>query len=310
MKTKLIIIFSLVSLLLPVFCKGEVMDRIIAIVNDDIITLKEAEKHVRVEKEGRFVSINEYLTSLKLQEKIDILIDDVLIRQQAKKFKLEVSDKEVESIIDNIKKQYLIDDKELRQKLKDDNVSYEDFVAGLRSNVLKGRLLNRVISPEVNLTEQDLRQYYDKHKDEFVDEEYKLQQIFVSGQRADNQKRVTEAYELLQEGKSFEAVAKEYTDDTKSAASGGDIGYVKKSDLIPQLRAEVGFLSPGVYSSIIITPYGYHILKLNEKKKGDMLTFEMARDSIHEKLVQEESDKRYKEYVGKLRKGSYIEVKI
>lgn len=310
MKTKLIIIFSVVSLLLPVFCTGEVMDRIIAIVNDDIITLKEAEKHVRVEKEGRFVSINEYLTSLKLQEKIDILIDDVLIRQQAKKFKLEVSDKEVESIIDNIKKQYLIDDKELRQKLKDDNVSYEDFVAGLRSNVLKGRLLNRVISPEVNLTEQDLRQYYDKHKDEFVDEEYKLQQIFVSGQRADNQKRVTEAYELLQEGKSFEAVAKEYTDDTKSAASGGDIGYVKKSDLIPQLRAAVGFLSPGVYSSIIITPYGYHILKLNEKKKGDMLTFEMARDSIHEKLVQEESDKRYKEYVGKLRKGSYIEVKI
>jgi peptidyl-prolyl cis-trans isomerase SurA len=309
MKTTFCIAFFVLSLVMPALCAGEVMDRIIAIVNDDIITLKEAEKHVRVEKEGRFVSINEYLTNLRLQEKIDVLIDDVLIRQQAKKFKIDVSDKEVEGIIDNIKKQYLIDDTELKAKLKEDNVSYDDFIAGIRSNVVKGRLLARVISPEVNVTEKDLRQYYDKHKDEFVDEEYRLQQIFVSGQR-DGQKRVTEAYNLLQEGKSFESVAKDYSDDTKSASAGGDIGYVKKVDLIPQLRAAVVFLTPGVYSSIITTPYGFHILKLVEKKKGETLTFEMARDSIHEKIVQAESEKRYKDYVGKLRKGSYIEVKI
>jgi peptidyl-prolyl cis-trans isomerase SurA len=310
MKTALRVTIFVLALLAPVLCAGEVIDRIIAIVNDDIITLKEAEKQVRVEKEGKFVSINEYLTNMRLRDKIDLLIDDVLIRQQAKKFKIDVSDKEVEAIIDNIKKQYLIDDTELRQKLKEDKISYEDFVAGLRSNVLKSRLLSRVISPEVNVTEQDLRQYYDKHKDEFVNEEYKLLQIFVSGQRADGQKRITDAYELLQEGKSFETVARDYSDDTKSAATGGDIGYVKKADLIPQLRAAVGFLTPGVYSSIIITPYGFHILKLVEKNKGETMTFEMARDSIHEKVVQEESDKRYKDYVGKLRKGSYIEVKI
>jgi peptidyl-prolyl cis-trans isomerase SurA len=295
---------------MPVLCAGEVIDRIIAIVNDDIITLKEAEKHVRVEKEGRFVSVNEYLTNLRLREKIDLLIDDVLIRQQAKKFRIDVSDKEVDSIIDNIKKQYLIDDTELKQKLKEDNISYEDFVAGLRSNVLKGRLLTRVISPEVNVTEQDLRQYYEKNKDEFVDEEYRLQQIFVSGQRSDGQKRVTEAYNLLQEGKFFEAVVKDFSDDTTSTATGGDIGYVKKVDLIPQLRAVVSFLTPGVYSSISTTPYGFHILKLIEKKKGETMTFEMARENIHEKIVQVESEKRYKDYIGKLRKGSYIEVKI
>jgi peptidyl-prolyl cis-trans isomerase SurA len=310
MKIILRIGFLILSVMMPVLCAGEVMDRIIAIVNDDIITLKEAEQHVRVEKEGRFVSINEYLTNLRLQEKIDLLIDDVLIRQQAKRFKIEVTDKEIETIVDNIKKQYLIDDAELKQKLKEDNISYADFVAGLRSNLLKGRLLTRVISPEVNITEKDLREYYDKHKDEFVDEEFRLQQIFVSGQRSDGQKRVTEAYSLLQEGKSFEVVAKEYSDDAKNASAGGDIGYVKKVDLIPQLRSAVIFLTPGVYSSIITTPYGFHILKLVEKKRGEMMTFEMAKDSINEKIVHDESEKRYKDYVGKLRKGSYIEVKI
>jgi len=310
MKTTLRITFFVLAFLLPTVCSGEVMDRIVAIVNDDIITLKDAEKHVRVEKEGKFVSINEYLTNLRLQEKIDLLIDDVLMRQQAKKLKIDVSDKEVEAIIENIKKQYLIDDTELRQKLKEDNISYEDFVAGLRSNILKSRLVTRVISPEVNVNEQDLRQYYDKHKDEFVDEEFRLQQIFVSGQRPDGQKRIVEAYNLLQEGKSFEAVVKDFSDDTKTAATGGDIGYIKKTDLIPQLRSVVSFLSNGVYSSIVTTPYGFHILKLVDKKKGETMTFEVAKDTIHEKVVQEESQKRYKDYVERLRKGSYIEVKI
>jgi peptidyl-prolyl cis-trans isomerase SurA len=310
MKITLCIITFVLSLISPVLCAGEVMDRIIAIVNDDIITLKEAEKHVRVEKEGRFVSINEYLTNLKLQEKIDLLIDDVLIRQQAKRLRIEVEEKEVEAIIENIKKQYLIDDTELKQKLKDDNISYEDFKSGLRSNVLKGRLLNRVISPEVNVTEQNLRQYYDKHKDEFIDEEYRLQQIFVSGQRADGQKHIAEAHKLLQEGKSFEAVVREFSDDKKSAATDGDIGYVKKVDLIPQLREVVGLLALGAYSSIISTPYGFNIFRLVEKKKGETMTFEMAKDTINEKIIQEESEKRYKDYIVKLRKGSYIEVKI
>lgn len=310
MRTSLAVFALIMSLALPALGAAEIMDRIIAIVNDDIITLKEAEKHVRVEKEGRFVSINEYITNLRLQEKIDLLIDDVLIRQQAKKLKIEVSDKEIDAIIENIKKQYLISEEELREKLKEDNISYEDFVQGLRNNVIRGRLLNRVISPEVNVTEQELRQYYEKHKDEFVDEEYRIQQIFVSGQRPNGQQRIAEAYSLLQEGRPFEAVVKEFTDDTKSIATGGDIGYVKKTDLIPQLRSVVGFLSPGVYSSIVTTPYGFHILKLVEKKRGETMSFEMAKDIIHEKIVQQESEKRYKDYVGKLRKGSYIEVKI
>ncbi|MGD9579105.1 MAG: peptidylprolyl isomerase [Syntrophorhabdus sp.] len=308
--TLCITIIIALSITSPVLCAGEVMDRIIAIVNDDIITLKEAEKHVRVEKEGRFVSINEYLTNLRLQEKIDLLIDDVLIRQQAKRLKIDIEEKEIEAIIENIKKQYLIDDAELNQKLKDDNISYEDFKVGLKGNLLRSRLLTRVISPEVNVTEQDLRQYYDRHKDEFINEEYRLQQIFVSGQRQDGQKRIAEAYRLLQEGKSFETVVQDFSDDKKGAETGGDIGFVKKADLIPQLREIAGMLSQGVHSSIITTPYGFHILKLVEKKKGETMTFEMAKDSINEKIIQEESEKRYKDYIVKLRKGSYIEVKI
>lgn len=300
----------ILSLGVPLPAPCEVMDRIVAIVNDDIITLKESEKHVRVEKSDRFVSVNEYLTNMKLKEKMDLFIDDVLIRQQAKKLKIEVSDREVESIVEGIKKQYLISDAELREQLKKDNVTYEDFLIGIRTNVLKNRVLARVISPEMTVTEKDLRDYYERHKSEYVDEEYRLQQVFISGQRPDAQKRALDAHKRLQQGTPFESVVKEFSDDTAGAGHGGDIGFVRRGELIPQLRAAVELLQPATYSNVIATPYGLHILKLIERKQGDLMTFETAKDSIHQRIVQEESEKRYKDYITKLRQTSYIEVKI
>ena len=113
----------------------------------------------------------------------------LLIKQQAKKLKIDVSDKEVESIIENIKKQNLITEIELKEQLKKDNITYDNFAEGIRLNVLRSRVLTRVISPEVKVTDAMLKEYYDKHKDEFRDMEYHLKQIFISGQKSDGNQR-------------------------------------------------------------------------------------------------------------------------
>lgn len=299
----------ILSLFLPAVLHSEIVDRIIAIVNDDVITLQELEKYVHVEKKDKFVSVNEYLRNIQLKEKIDVFIESLLLKQQAKKLKIEVSDKEVEDIIGNIKKQYLITEVELKEQLKKDNVSYKDFYEGLRMNVIRGRVLTRVISPDVLVTEEILKEYYKQHADEYKEEELKLQQIMVSNKREDAQNRALKAYNLLIEGKPFETVAKEFSDDP-SSVHGGDIGYVKKEELIPELRQQLNLVLPGMHTHVIKTPYGFHILKLVEVKKGDTTTFEALKEKIHERIVQEESEKRYKEYINKLRKSSYIEVKI
>ena len=101
--------FLVLMLCFPGDVSCEIVDRIIAIVNDDIITLKEAEKYVQVETKGKYVSVNEYLRNIQLREKISTLIDGILIKQQARKLKISVSDREIDNIVANIKKQYLID---------------------------------------------------------------------------------------------------------------------------------------------------------------------------------------------------------
>jgi peptidyl-prolyl cis-trans isomerase SurA len=304
---KFLLIIFFLSLAMP--SRGEVVDRIIAIVNDDIITLKELESFVNVEKKNQFTSINEYLRNLQLREKLDFFISALLIKQQAKKLRIEVSDKEVESIVENVKKQNLITEIELKEQLKKDNISYDNFIEGIRLNVLRSRVLTRVVSPEVKVTDTMLKDYYDKHKDDYKDMEYHLKQIFISGQKNDGNQRAANAYKLLDQGKTFEEVAMEFSDDP-SGKQGGDIGFVKVGELLPALNESLKLLVPNTYTNVVQTPYGFHILKLIEIKKTDLPPFETLKDKIHEQIVLQESEKRYNEYINKLRQAAYIEVKI
>ena len=264
---KLFLIIFFLIFVMP--SHGEVVDRIIAIVNDDIITLKEVENYVYVEKRSQFTSIDEYLRNLQLKEKLDFFISGLLIKQQAKKLKIDVSDKEVESIIENIKKQNLITEIELKEQLKKDNITYDNFAEGIRMNILRSRVLTRVVSPEVKVTDAMLKEYYDKHKDEYRDMEYHLKQIFISGQKNDGNQRAINAYKLLDQGKTFEDVAAEFSDDP-SGKQGGDIGFVKVEELLPALKESVKLLVPNTYTNVVQTPYGFHILKLIEINKTDL----------------------------------------
>lgn len=211
--------------------------------------------------------------------------------------------------MENIKKQHLITEAELKQQLAKEHIDYKDFYEGLKSNLLRTRVLGRIISPDVTITEADLRNYYDKHLDEFKDEEFRLLHIFISGKRPDIKDRAIRAYNLLKGGEPFETVAKEFSDDP-SSDKGGDIGFIRKDDLIPEFRGTVSLLTPGSYSQIVQSPYGVHILKLVEIKTGATLPYDTVKVRIQEKIVADQSQKRYKEYIEKLRKASYIEVKI
>jgi peptidyl-prolyl cis-trans isomerase SurA len=296
-------------LLFPLVAGGEIIDRIVAIVNDDIITMKELEKFVLVEKKSGFTSVDEYFQGLQIRDKMDAFVETLLIKQQARKLKLEVTDKEVEAVVDNIKKQNLITDAELKEQLKKENIVFKDFTEGIRTSILRTKVLSRAIASETMLSDQDLKKYYDAHLEELKEEEYRVQHIFVSGQKKDAQARAQAAYKLLQEGKPFEEVVREYSDEP-NAAQGGDIGWVKRADLIPELREGIKLLIPGTFSGVIRTSYGYHIIKLIQMKKVDAQPFEAMKDKLRERIIQEESDRKYKEYIQKLRAASYIEVKI
>ncbi len=134
------------------FHASEVIDKIVAIVNDDIVTLGDVQKSVTVEKQGMFTSADEYFRDMNLKEKLDGFIEGTLIQQQAKKMKIDVSDKEVESVVESIRKQNLITETEFKERLQKENISYKAFFEGIRNNLLRNRVLARAISTTVLVT--------------------------------------------------------------------------------------------------------------------------------------------------------------
>jgi peptidyl-prolyl cis-trans isomerase SurA len=137
----------------------------------------------------------------------------MLIQQQAKKLKVDVSDKEVEAVVESIKKQNLISEQDLKEQLAREKVSYKAFLEGLRMNLLRSKVLARTISAEVAVTDGDLRAYYQANLDQFRSEEYRLQQVFVSARRQDAAARGQNIYNQLVKGVPFEELAREYSDD-------------------------------------------------------------------------------------------------
>jgi peptidyl-prolyl cis-trans isomerase SurA len=303
------LVFGLILIVLfmaPLPSRGEVTDRIVAIVNDDIITLREVEGFVTVEKVSRYTSMNEYVRSVALGEKLDSFIESLLIRQEARKFKIEVDDKEVQGSIENIRKQNLISESELKEQLQRQNVRYASFVESVKNGMIRNKVLARAVSQEVNIDDKAIQEYYDTHLDDYTDEEYSFQHIFISGQRQDALTRAGAAFEELEKGGSFTDVAKEFSDEP----SKGETVTTKKEELIPELRQALQPLKTGSYTPVVQTPYGYHILRLMDVKKGARIPLDDVRDKVKEAIFQRESAKRYKEYVAKLKAAAYIEVKI
>lgn len=296
-------------LLLPALCNSEIVDRIVAIVNEEIITLGDVEEFVEVEKAEKIKSIRDYFLGLKLREKLELLIEDRLIRQEAKRMGIEVGEGEIDQVVEGIKRKNLISDDELKENLKRENISYESFRQGIRDAIIRERVISRMVTPELNLDDRKLREYYDLHKDEFKEEEVRLRQVFISGVREDSRERAKKALSLIIKGVPFEEVAKEYSDEP-SGKYGGDIGFVKKNDLIPELRDALKGKAKGEITDIIRSPYGYHILRLEEIKGGNPPPFDEVKEEIKRRLILEESQKRYREFVEKLKRKSYIEIKL
>lgn len=295
-----------VSLLLPYgSLQAVVVDRIALVVNDEVVTLSEIERLVHVEAKGHFYSAVEYMRREKLKERLEPFIEDLLLKQQARKMKVEVQDRDVQRVIEAIRRENLISHEQLLEHLKRQGITYEDFFEGIRTNLLRSRLLSQALSMTVAPSEETLRSYYEAHREEFREESLHLKQIFFSHTMEDARDLAERAIQELKAGKEFDEVATKFLRGTEA-----DLGFLQVSELMPEIREALRGLKEGMYTGIVVSAYGLHIIKVEQIQKGEMRPFERVKEEIRQRLLKEESERRYREYMDKLKRNSYIEVKI
>jgi len=322
MKTLAVLLLSAgVFLLFSPNLSGEVVDRIVALVNGDVITLSEVEQmgqpfFEQVRRTSTAAEREEKLGKARL-EVLGHLIESKLLEEEMKKRKIEVPERDVDAAINDVLKNSGFNENELRKLLAREGMTYAGYRQKVRDELGKMRLVSREIKSKIVIEEDELRKYYRENQEKFTDPlEVKIQQIFFpfppnapAREAAAVQDEARTVLEKARKGEDFTDLAKKYSKGPE-ASEGGLLGWFKPKELLPELE-EVGFkLKTGDISDLIRSPAGFHIIRVLEKKGGEPRPFAEVQFKIREEMSQDEAEKKFQEWVKDLRAKAYLEIRL
>jgi peptidyl-prolyl cis-trans isomerase SurA len=306
-------------LLLPLSARGETIDGIAAIVNDDIITMLDVDKEsVALTRELEKKPPKDPVDKTKIRASaLNRLIDKTLVDQKIKELDIKVSEEEVRQSIEDVKKQNNLNQEALVTALAGQGLTFDQYRAQLKDQLERIRLMSQEVRAKIFVGEREVREYYEANKAKYGEEElYHARHIFFKLDRkadATELKRVMDsAAAVLKEvnaGKDFAELARKHSSDPAAERNGGDLGTFKKGEMLPEIESSVIAMKPGEISELVKTPSGFHIIKLEEKTKGTARPFEELKAEIEDMLYKKKSEERFNQWVSELRKGASIEIK-
>jgi len=319
--TKLIIFFTLLLIvftLAPGYLLAEITNRIVARVNSDIITLHDlntsikkltgsSARDLQLRNEKKFYEIRRAI--------LDNLINEKITEQQIIKLGIKVTAKDVEEAIEKVKKENNFTQEELIYSLKQEGVSLKEYKDELEKEIERFRLVNYEVKSKIVITEEEIKTYYQTHLKEYTEvSKVRLGRIFLKVRSTNDKEEIArvkslgvEILQRLRQGHDFSEMAKTYSQGP-AGQEGGNLGWIKASQLEPTLRKKIDKLYVGEHTDLDLAPSGFQIIKLAEEKKGGLKPFEEIRDAIYSKLFKEKVEKRYATWLNELRKESFIKV--
>jgi peptidyl-prolyl cis-trans isomerase SurA len=299
-----------------VACKSQVSGDVMATVDGRKIFRSDVDKYYDNQvASAQQPPTGEQATILRLNI-LRQLIDDEMVMHRAEKLGLLATEEEVDRKLNEIKSPYT--QQEFDQRLKEKKISLEDFKRDIRRSITLDKVMNKEVSSKINVTDQDINEYYAAHKAEFnlIEPQYHLAQLFVTPvpnpqahnqnnkaqNEADARKKIQMVANRLDSGDDFATLAMNYSEDPETSGNGGDLGTVPESSLRntdPGTRDAVLKLKPGQYSSIItvINPAtkqaaGFRIVKLVAKEPAgqrdlsDPRVQQAIRSQLHDRRDQ------------------------
>jgi peptidyl-prolyl cis-trans isomerase SurA len=294
---------------------AEIVEEIVAVVNDDIITLSQFKKYndsiynmLRQQYQGE--ELDKQYEKIR-GEMMNTMITDLLLLQAAKQKQFNVNE-QVKAAINNIKKDNNIDsDEQLRGELERQGMEYDQFVKQIEENLMRQAVILSEVDRSIVVDESEVVNYFRLHPDQFVDpEEYKLRGIYLASEgrtKEDLEARKEEISGRFKAGGDFPALAAELS-DSPLKESQGDLGTIQKGHLDKTLGQAVEKLKPGEVSSWVQAKNGWYLLKLEEKKDSRQKPFEEVKKEVEQKLFQEMRTKKLNEYLKQIKDKSYIKI--
>ena len=302
------VLFAL-ALLAPasLLSAGQVQDRIVAIVNSDLIMHSDMKRELapgreQIQKEYRGEALAHRLRTVEYMA-LTSMIERKLQLQEAKVKGIEVSGQEVRQTLQQMKQQGETIDETNPANLKN-----------IQEQLILLKVVDKEVRSGVMVADSDIKRYFQGHHDRFaLPEEYTLSQILLRPRSPDDtfdaKAKAADITALLKRGEPFEDLALQFSDGP-NASRGGRLGLVRQGELLPGIERAIAKLVPGGISDTIETSEGFHIVRLEDKQPKQFRSYEAVRAEIQGLVFQQKSEDVFQAWLEELKNKAYIEIKF
>lgn len=289
------------------FSATQLEDRIVAVVNTDLIMQSDVKRELapeqeRIRQQYRGEELDQRLKTVEYMA-VTKMIERRLQLQEAKAKGVEVSDQEVKQAIRQMMQQgEKVDEKDPAS------------ISTVRDQLTLLKVVDREVRSGVMVGETEMKRYYTEHQSRFaLPEEYTLSQILIQPRSADGAAEALEKARIviaeLKRGEKFDDAALRYSDGP-NASRGGRLGLVRQGELLPAIERAIASLVPGGISEIIETPEGYHIVRVDERTPKQFRPFDEVKFEIQTLVFRQKSEDVFQSWLVGLKNKAYIEIKF
>lgn len=202
---------------------------------------------------------------------------------------------------DMIKRELLL--QEAGRRRIEERPEVRERLSDFKKRLLLEALITEEIEKKAGINDEEVRQYYDAHPEEFRVYRIRARHILVN-----SEKEAKEVQARLKGKEKFEDLARKLSRDEGSREQGGDLGYFSRGQMVPEFERAAFSLKPGEVSGIVKTPYGYHLIKMVDRQESGPYKFEEVKERLKQRLLAEKQKKRFEEWMTELRSQANVKI--
>ena len=286
---------------------ADLTDRIVAVVNKEVIMLSELKADMEPERKR----LQQQLRGAELRSRLQQAEYRTLTRMIERRLQMQhARTKGVDASDEDLRRTAM----DLAQRGTPVNLDDPKEKDALKEQLILFTLENREVRTGVMVSETDIKHFYERHLTLFMlPEEYRISQILLLPRKTESRKdlrvRAREVYDQLKKGGEFDDLALRYS-DAPDATRGSALGFIRQGEMDPPIERAIAALQPGQVSDPVETAEGIHIIRLDEKKTAQFRPLEEVKNEMQGIVFQQKSADRYQRWMTDLKSKAYIEVKL
>lgn len=295
---------------------GETQQNKVAIVNTSVITQEDFDNEMgRIQRQ--LLSMGNPPTDSQLsairKQVLENLINLELLYQQSQNEGIKVDEAAINQQLSTLKGRFT-SEAEFAAALGKMNMSEAALKSRLKREMAIQQFVEKEVAQKVTVSEEEVKAYYDGHPDSFKQpEQVQASHILIKvdpqmdkSQKAEARKKLEGVKQRLQKGEDFAALAKEFS-QCPSSSKGGDLGYFRRGQMVKPFEEAAFALKPGEVSDIVETRFGYHLIKVIDKKPETTIAYDLVKDRLEHHLKQKKVQEEAGLYAEKLKKNAKVE---